>query len=158
MKEGSDQGWHFVIFLWTMETVLQHTSLSSTRATIHRKVFSWVSSQTSNMYYQTRKQTHTFSFSGLPVCPHAKGLVGMDSSCAREGSGWMLGNTTSLKEWSGTGMGCPERWRSHRAWWCSMSIWMLCWGTWFSENYWWRTNGWTGWSCGSFPPFAILWF
>ena len=30
------------------------------------------------------------------------------SSCTREGSGWTLGNTTSLKGWSGTGMGCPE--------------------------------------------------
>ena len=38
------------------------------------------------------------------------GLEGMASSCAREDSGWMLGNTTSLKGWSGTGMGCPERW------------------------------------------------
>ena len=34
------------------------------------------------------------------------GLEGMASSCAREGSGWTLGNTTSLKGWSGTGMGC----------------------------------------------------
>ena len=32
----------------------------------------------------------------------------MASSCAREGSGWMLGNTTSLKGWSGTGMGCQR--------------------------------------------------
>ena len=32
------------------------------------------------------------------------------------------------------------------------------WRTWFSENHWWRTNGWTGWSCGSFPALAILWF
>ena len=30
----------------------------------------------------------------------------MASSCTREGSGWMLENTTSLKGWSGTGMGC----------------------------------------------------
>ena len=27
----------------------------------------------------------------------------------RQRSGWMLGNTASLKGWSGTGMGCPER-------------------------------------------------
>ena len=54
------------------------------------------------------------------------GLEGMASSCAREDSGWTLGNTTSLKGWSGTGMGCPERWWSHRAWWCSKSVWMLC--------------------------------
>jgi len=31
----------------------------------------------------------------------------MATSCARGSSGWMLGNTTSLKEWSGTGMDCP---------------------------------------------------
>lgn len=79
-KEGSDQDLCFAIFaifLWTIDTVLQYTSPSHTRAMIHRKVFSWVSSQTSNMYYQTRKQTHTFSFSGLPVCPHAKTFESM---------------------------------------------------------------------------------
>jgi len=37
-------------------------------------------------------------------------------------------------------------------------IWMSCWGTWFSGSHWWRANGWTGWSCGSFPTLAILWF
>ena len=37
-------------------------------------------------------------------------------SCTREDSGWTLGNTTSLKGWSGTGMGCPERWWSHCPW------------------------------------------
>jgi len=40
-------------------------------------------------------------------------MVDMASSCAREDSGWTLGNITSLKGWSGTGMGCPERWWSH---------------------------------------------
>ena len=35
-------------------------------------------------------------------------VTSMTSSCAREGSGWTLGNTTSLKGWSGTGMGCPD--------------------------------------------------
>ena len=79
------------------------------------------------------------------------GVEGMASGCT-------LGNTTSLKGWSGTGMGCPERWWSHRPWWCSKSIWMLCWGTWFSKNHWWWVNSWTGWSCGSFPTLAILWF
>jgi len=86
------------------------------------------------------------------------GLEGMASSCAREDSGWTLGNTASLTGWSGTGMGCPERWWSHQPWWCSKSVWLLCWGTWFSENHWWWANGWTGWSCGSFPTLAILWF
>ena len=79
------------------------------------------------------------------------------SSCAREGSGWMLGNTVSLKEWSGTVMGCPERCWSHQPWRCSRNVWTLCWVTRFSENYWWWVNGWTGWSCGSFPTLAILW-
>ena len=32
----------------------------------------------------------------------------MASSCTREDSGWTLGNTTSLKGWSGTGMGSPR--------------------------------------------------
>jgi len=86
------------------------------------------------------------------------GLQGTASSCAREGSDWMLGNATSLKGWSGTGMGCPERWWSHWPWRCSRNIWMLCWGTWVSENHWWWANFWTGWSCGSFPTLAILWF
>jgi len=63
-----------------------------------------------------------------------------------------------LKGWSGTGMGCPERWWSHQPGRCSRNIWPLCWGTWFSETHWWRADGWTGWSCGSFPTLAILWF
>ena len=82
----------------------------------------------------------------------------MASSCAREGSGWMLGNTASLKGWSGTGMGCPERRWSHWPWRCSANVWMLCWGTWFSEKCWWWVNNRTGWFCGSFPTLAILWF
>ena len=32
------------------------------------------------------------------------GLEGTASSCAREGSGWTLGNPASLEGWSGTGM------------------------------------------------------
>jgi len=36
-------------------------------------------------------------------------LDGMDSSCGREDSGCMLGNTSSPKEWSGNGTGCTER-------------------------------------------------
>jgi len=73
-------------------------------------------------------------------------------------SGWMLGNTTSLKGWSGPGMGGPERWWSHCPWRCSRNVWTLCWGTWFNENYWWWVDGWTGWSRGSFPTLVILWF
>jgi len=55
-------------------------------------------------------------------------------------------------------MRCPERWWSHRPWRCSRYVWTLCWGTWFVENHWWWVNGWTGWSCGSFPTLVILWF
>ena len=36
----------------------------------------------------------------------------MASSCARERSGWTLGNTTSLQGWSDTGLGCPGTWWS----------------------------------------------
>ena len=49
-------------------------------------------------------------------------------------------------------------WWSHWPWRCSRNVWMLCWGTWFSENYWWWVDGWTGWSCGSLPTLVILWF
>ena len=64
--------------------------------------------------------------SASPLVCLVLGLEGMASSCTREDSGWTLGSTTSLEGWSGTGMGCPERWWSHRAWWCSKSVWMLC--------------------------------
>ena len=47
-------------------------------------------------------------------------------STSRGGSGWTLGNTTSLKEWSGTGMDCPERWWSHQLRRCSRNVWTLC--------------------------------
>ena len=55
-------------------------------------------------------------------------------------------------------MSCQGRWWSHWPWRCSRNVWMLCWGTWFSEKYWWWVDGRTGWSCGSFPTFVILWF
>mgnify|MGYP001856419827 CR=1 FL=1 len=35
-------------------------------------------------------------------------LEGVVSGCTRGNSGWMLGNTVSPREWSGTGMGCPS--------------------------------------------------
>ena len=35
---------------------------------------------------------------------------GMASSCARGGSDWILGNISSLKEWSGAQTGWPGRW------------------------------------------------
>ena len=38
-----------------------------------------------------------------------------------------------VRHWNGL----PRRWWSHRAWWCSKSVWMLYWGSWFSKNHWW---------------------
>ena len=38
------------------------------------------------------------------------------------------------------------------------NIWTLCWGTWFNEDYWWWVDGWTGWSCESFPTLVIVCF
>lgn len=35
---------------------------------------------------------------------------------------------------------------------------MLCWGMWFSENYWWQEDGWTEWSWRPFPTLVVLWF
>ena len=58
------------------------------------------------------------------------GLEGMASSCTRGDSGWTLGNTTSLKEWSGMGTGCPERWWSHRPRRCSRTVQMGHGGMW----------------------------
>ena len=37
-------------------------------------------------------------------------------------SGWTLGDSAFPEEWSGTGMGCPGRWWSHRPWRCSRNI------------------------------------
>ena len=36
----------------------------------------------------------------------------MALSCARGGSGWILGRISSLKEWSSAGTGCPGKWLS----------------------------------------------
>ena len=55
-------------------------------------------------------------------------------------------------------MGCPGRWWNHWPWRCLRNVWTLCWGIWFSEKCWWWVDGWTGWSCGSFPTLVILWF
>ena len=38
------------------------------------------------------------------------------SSCIRGGLDWLLGKTSLLKEWSGIGTGCPERWWSQHPW------------------------------------------
>jgi len=71
-----------------------------------------------------------------PLFLQWEGQEGMVSSCSRGGSGWMLGKTASLKEWSGIRMGWG-RWLSHQSWKCSRTIQMLYWGTWFSGEMWW---------------------
>jgi len=40
----------------------------------------------------------------------------MSSSCVRGGLDWTLGKITLLKEWSGIGTGCPDKWLSHHHW------------------------------------------
>ena len=84
------------------------------------------------------------------------GLEGMASSCTRGDSGWTLGNTTSLKGWSGTGMGCPERWWSHQPG-SVQGMFRRC----VEGHGLVGTIGdrWTvGWPCRSFPALVILWF
>jgi len=76
----------------------------------------------------------------------------MASSCAREGSSWILGKVSSLKEWWCIGMGCPGRWWSHCPWRCSRNVWMWHWGTWLSGH----GRDWTRWSQRSFPTLMIL--
>jgi len=44
---------------------------------------------------------------GLCSCIAAIGKEGMASRCTRRGSGWIVGITSSPKEWSRAGMGCP---------------------------------------------------
>jgi len=48
----------------------------------------------------------------------------MASSCARGGSGWIIGKT-SHREWLGIGTDCPGRWWGHHLRTCSrtMEIW-----------------------------------
>jgi len=93
------------------------------------------------------------------LCLTSLGLEGMASTCTREGSGWMLGNTASLKGWSGTGMGCQrgggvtDPGGVQRVFGCCVEGHGLA--RTIGEG---QTNGWTGWSCGAFPPLAILWF
>ena len=44
-----------------------------------------------------------------------------------------IGKTFSLREWSGTGMGCPGRWWSRHPWQRSRGLWMRSYETWFSS-------------------------
>jgi len=46
----------------------------------------------------------------------AIGQEALASSCIREGSDWILGKISSLKEWSGVGPGCPGQWWSPHPW------------------------------------------
>ena len=53
----------------------------------------------------------------------------MASSCVREGSDWILGKVSLLKEWSGIGtVWSPHPWR------CSKIVWMWHLRTWFSRH------------------------
>ena len=116
-------------------------------ARLSYEIWSSISSQTLNQStpWVLMKHYSTLLFLRPPSLPHLPPAPG------RILIWW-------LKGWSGTGMGCPESWWSHRPWRRSKNVWMLSWETWFSENQWWWVNGWTGWSCGSFPTLAILWY
>jgi len=83
----------------------------------------------------------------------------MASSCVRGGLDWILGKISLLREWSGTGPGCPGQWWSHHPWRGSKTVWMWHLGTWFSRPVWgcWG-DSWTQWSYKSFPTLTILWF
>ena len=58
----------------------------------------------------------------------------MASSCTRAGLDWIFGKISSLKEWSGTGTGCPGQWGSHHPWRGSKTMQMWHLGTWFSRR------------------------
>ena len=47
---------------------------------------------------------------------------------------WILGKKTLLKEWSGTGRGCPGQWWSPHPWKGSKNVWMWHFGIWFSRH------------------------
>ena len=58
-----------------------------------------------------------------------------------------------VRHWNG----CPGRWWSRHPWQCSRGVWMRSYEIWLSglwEQWWWE-DGWTRWSCRSFPT---LWF
>ena len=50
------------------------------------------------------------------------------------GLDWILGNFSLLKEWSGSGTGCPGKWLSHHPWTCSEKVQMWHFGIWFSRH------------------------
>jgi len=66
----------------------------------------------------------------------------MASSCVRGGLDEVLGKISLWKEWSGTGIGCPGRWRSPHPWRCLKNLWMWHFRIWFSRN------GGVGWMVG----------
>jgi len=59
---------------------------------------------------------------GLFSCVTRIGLQAMASNCIRGASGWTLGRTSSAKEQSGAGTGCPGRWWSRHPWRCSRTF------------------------------------
>ena len=58
----------------------------------------------------------------------------MASSCIRGGLDWISRKMSSLKEWSGTGPGCPGQWWGPRPWRGSKTMWILHFRTWFSRH------------------------
>jgi len=58
----------------------------------------------------------------------------MASGCVRGGLGWILGQMSSLREWSGVGTGCPGKWWSCHPWRGSKNMYMWHFRTWFSRH------------------------
>lgn len=53
----------------------------------------------------------------------------------QEALGWMLGNISPLKGWSGIGVGWPGQWWNHHPWKHSNDVWMWRLGTRLSGEY-----------------------
>ena len=86
------------------------------------------------------------------------GLEKIAPSCTRGDSSWILGKISPLKQWSGTGMGCPGRWLSHCPWGVQKIFRCCAKECGLVEKYWWKVDSWTRWSWRSFPTLAILWW
>ena len=65
---------------------------------------------------------------------HSKEWYWMASSCTRGGLGRILGRISFLKEWSGTGPGCPGQWGSPHHWRGSKTMWTWHLWTWLSRR------------------------
>lgn len=63
-----------------------------------------------------------------------KGLEEMALIFARGGSDQIFEHFP-MKDWSGIGITCPEKWWSHRLWKCLRGIWMWHWEILFKGDY-----------------------